>query len=33
MMRKLVIGAAIGAGVAVASTIGLTLDALRKLDA
>jgi hypothetical protein len=32
-MRRIMIGAAIGAGVVVASAIGLTLDALRKLDA
>jgi RsiW-degrading membrane proteinase PrsW (M82 family) len=32
-MRRIVIGAAIGAGFAFASAIGLTLDALRKLDA
>jgi hypothetical protein len=32
-MRRLVVGAAIGAGVAFVGAIGLTLDALRKLDA
>jgi hypothetical protein len=32
-MRRIVIGAAIGAGVVVAGAIGLTFDALRKLDA
>jgi hypothetical protein len=32
-MRRIVLGAAIGAGVAVVGAIGATLDALRKLDA
>jgi hypothetical protein len=32
-MRKLVLGTAIGAGVAIVGAFGIALDALRKLDA